>query len=117
MDLTGLFNERYLQSAFCDQKEQQKLPFVLYYLDLDHFKPVNDTYGHDTGRQTPEGGGEDAFRNVAAITIYAFRIGGDEFALIISANMTEPSLRGGQKTASSRSLACHPMIIDHKTLN
>ena len=38
--LTGLFNERYFSSVL-HRKEQKKLPFVLYYLDLDHFKPVN----------------------------------------------------------------------------
>lgn len=40
--LTGLFNERYF-SRVMNICEEKKLPFVLYYLDLDRFKPVNDT--------------------------------------------------------------------------
>lgn len=110
--LTGLFNERYF-SRVLHQKEQQKLPFVLYYLDLDHFKPVNDTYGHDTGDKLLK---EVARRlqECSRNNDLAFRIGGDEFALIISANMPEPLCRQ-TKDRIIRSLVC-PYIIDDKTL-
>lgn len=46
--LTGLFNERYFTMMLQD-KEKKKLPFVLVYLNLDQFKPINDTYGHTMG--------------------------------------------------------------------
>ncbi len=83
--LTGLFNERCF-SSILHQKEEQQRPFVLYYLDLDHFKPVNDTYGHDMGDKLLK---EVAERLGECIREqdYAFRIGGDEFALIIDSRM------------------------------
>ena len=110
--LTGLFNERYFSSVL-HRKEQKKLPFVLYYLDLDHFKPVNDTYGHDMG---------DKLLKVAERLLkcirsndFAFRIGGDEFALIISAEM-EDSLCMQTKMRIVQSLLL-PYEIDGKTLH
>ena len=85
--MTGLFNERYFSRvlSICEAK---KLPFVLYYLDLDRFKPVNDTYGHLMGDRLLK---EIAARLLRCIRSrdYAFRIGGDEFALIVSADMDE----------------------------
>lgn len=85
--LTRLFNERKF-STVLHKKEKDKAPFVLYYLDLDHFKPVNDTYGHDMGDKLLK---EVADRLQKCIRggDYAFRIGGDEFALIVSADMEE----------------------------
>ena len=85
--LTGLFNERYF-SRVLNICEEKKLPFVLYYLDLDRFKPINDTYGHLMGDRLLK---EIAARLLRCIRSrdYAFRIGGDEFALIVSADMDE----------------------------
>ncbi len=85
--LTGLFNERKF-SFVLHEKEQKQAPFVLYYLDLDYFKPVNDTYGHDMGDKLLK---EVAERLMHCIreNDYAFRIGGDEFALIVSGELDE----------------------------
>ncbi len=85
--LTGLFNERYF-STMLRYKESKKIPFVLYYIDLDRFKPINDTYGHDMGDKVLQ---EIARRLLGSIRNqdYAFRIGGDEFALIISMDFEE----------------------------
>ena len=87
--LTGLFNERYF-SRVLNICEAKKLPFVLYYLDLDRFKPINDTYGHAMGDRLLK---EISARLLRCIRSrdYAFRIGGDEFALIVSAIWTRSS--------------------------
>ena len=61
--------------------------YLLAYIDLDHFKPINDTYGHDAG---------DAILKAVAAKIgevlrapdkaSAARIGGDEFAVLVKVN-------------------------------
>lgn len=111
--LTGLFNERYFSSVL-HRKEQKKLPFVLYYLDLDHFKPVNDTYGHDMGDKLLKAVAERLLKCIRS-NDFAFRIGGDEFALIISAEM-EDSLCMQTKMRIIQSLL-RPYEIDDKTLH
>ena len=111
--LTGLFNERYFSSVL-HRKEQKKLPFVLYYLDLDHFKPVNDTYGHDMGDKLLKAVAERLLKCIRS-NDFAFRIGGDEFALIISAEM-EDSLCMQTKMRIVQSLLL-PYEIDGKALH
>ena len=46
--LIGLYNERYLSERLKRNGKLRK-KFAMFYLDLDRFKPVNDTYGHDMG--------------------------------------------------------------------
>lgn len=84
--LTGLPN----RSLLADRLEQtlarakrQKLPFVVMFLDLDHFKMINDTLGHDVG---------DALLIVVADRLRecvresdtVARMGGDEFVILLS---------------------------------
>ena len=111
--LTGLFNERYF-SRVMNICEEKKLPFVLYYLDLDRFKPVNDTYGHAIGDRLLQ---EIAARLLRCIRSrdYAFRIGGDEFALIVSADMDE-----GQRARMAERIQTTlsaPVVLDGKELS
>lgn len=111
--LTGLFNERYF-SRVLNICETKKLPFVLYYLDLDRFKPVNDTYGHLMGDRLLK---EIAARLLRCIRSrdYAFRIGGDEFALIVSADMDEEQrARMAERIQTTLSA---PVILDGKELS
>ncbi len=110
--LTGLFNERYF-SSILHERETQRLSFILYYLDLDRFKPINDTYGHDMGDKLLR---EVAGRLKGCIRRqdYAFRIGGDEFALIMNADM-DTCLCDETKARITQSLLC-PYEIDGRTL-
>ena len=55
---------------------------AVLYLDLDHFKSVNDTLGHHDRRRAAEGGGRTGCATACAMTDTVARVGGDEFAII-----------------------------------
>ena len=111
--LTGLFNERYF-SRVLNICEAKKLPFVLYYLDLDRFKPINDTYGHAMGDRLLK---EISARLLRCIRSrdYAFRIGGDEFALIVSADMDEE--QRSRMAERIQTMLSAPIVIEGKPLS
>lgn len=83
--LTGLNNRRaFMNRAETELKKAQRegTPVSVALLDLDHFKQVNDTYGHDVG--------DAVLRHFAGILKNAFRagditgrIGGEEFAIVL----------------------------------
>jgi diguanylate cyclase (GGDEF)-like protein len=75
-ELTGLNSRR----SFNDACARLKPPYAVAVLDIDHFKSINDTYGHDTGDQV--------LRSVASKLArvggggQAFRVGGEEFTIL-----------------------------------
>ena len=111
--LTGLFNERYFTMMLQD-KEKKKLPFVLVYLDLDQFKPINDTYGHTMGDKLLQ---ETAKRLLLCIrkNDYVFRIGGDEFMILFSMDFDEHMI--GEIKKRLKEMLEKPFRIDDHTLH
>lgn len=85
--LTGLYNRRSMHSFLEDaQNSLDEVPFCLVMCDIDDFKKINDTYGHDTG--------DLVLREVARIVQkhvgaqgYACRWGGEEMLLIVQGDM------------------------------
>ena len=84
--LTGILNR------FAFQEELKKIissskrinaKFALLFLDLDHFKEVNDTYGHDFGDKLLKEVTNRVLPNIRREDVFA-RIGGDEFVLILT---------------------------------
>ncbi len=106
--LTGLFNERCF-STVLHRKEDLGEPFTLCYLDLDRFKPVNDVYGHDMGDKLLK---QVARRIQSCIRDkdYAFRIGGDEFCLVISAAFSDEE--SSAFVGRVREALSEPYVID-----
>lgn len=83
--LTGLvnrtlFRDRLVQAMARSKRLQQPLGLML--LDLDRFKAVNDTMGHDVGDQLLKGVAERLQRCVREVDTVA-RMGGDEFTIIL----------------------------------
>lgn len=68
--------------------EYRRKAFALIYLDLDYFKPVNDTYGHQAGDEVLRNVGKRILNSIRNDD-YVFRLGGDEFACIMGDNPNE----------------------------
>jgi len=84
-ELTGLYNRRCLNvqmPKFVDRAENTRSELAVLLVDLDKFKPINDTYGHGVGDLVLK---EVASRlkNGTRKTDLPCRIGGDEFAILL----------------------------------
>jgi diguanylate cyclase (GGDEF)-like protein len=95
--LTGLFNHRTFQGRLDEQlatarRYGRKLSFIL--TDIDHFKSVNDTYGHPTGDLVLKGVAR-ILKEQARDTDIVARYGGEEFAII----MPETDAKGAHAIA------------------
>ena len=84
-DLTALYNRRQLMEYLYRQKalaDRGTLAFALCYVDLDHFKRVNDLFGHQRGDEVLKAFADIA-RKVVREEDFVARIGGEEFVLVL----------------------------------
>ncbi len=99
-DCTGLFNARHLYTLLDEQIElAATIPetrFSLLFVDLDHFKLVNDTHGHLIGsRLLAEVGG--LMRRALGPANSCFRYGGDEFVALLPGLEKQPAIDATMK--------------------
>jgi diguanylate cyclase (GGDEF)-like protein len=83
--LTRLFNRRFLEESFERELQlagRKKQSIAVLFLDLDHFKRLNDTFGHDAGDLVLQSVA-NLFRNFFRATDICCRYGGEEFAIIL----------------------------------
>ena len=109
--LTELYNRRFFEDQ-CDKELNRALRYnqhlAIVMLDLHQFKEVNDRYGHPRG---------DALLRMAAATLrnslrtsdYAFRIGGDEFALLLVQSDAEQAVTLARRVRANFAAATEPM--------
>jgi len=83
--LTGLYNRRYfevhLQKLLQNNNESEKTLGVIY-TDIDHFKNVNDTYGHNVGDEVLKIFSKRISDNIRSFDLVA-RLGGEEFVVVL----------------------------------
>lgn len=83
--LTGLFNRRYLDRRIVEEFQRAmrfEQPFSVFLLDIDHFKNVNDTYGHQIGDMVLKKLGHLIMGSVREIDV-VIRYGGEEILVIL----------------------------------
>lgn len=84
-ELTGAGNRKYFNNVLAQLSslaERTRTTFTLVLMDLDHFKKVNDTYGHPVGDKVLHTFSQLVL-NMKRESDYFFRYGGEEFALIL----------------------------------
>jgi two-component system, cell cycle response regulator len=110
--LTGLGNRRAFEDSLAREMARSRrhgMPLSLAVLDLDHFKRVNDVYGHAAG--------DDVLRAVAQVAQSAlrqedrvFRIGGEEFIVLLPHTELDEAARIAERLLES--LRTHPVAAD-----
>jgi diguanylate cyclase (GGDEF)-like protein len=93
--LTACYNRRFLdqvQAKELKRHERFNLPLSLLFVDVDNFKAVNDTLGHDTGDRVLQYVARFLKRHIREAD-YVFRWGGDEFLVLITCAEGEARLK------------------------
>ena len=102
-DCTSLYNARHLNFMLDTEiyrSHRYAFEFSLIFIDLDHFKSVNDTYGHLMGSKLLAEIGE-AVKEKCRLIDLAFRYGGDEFVVLLPQTSKENALRRGAPPAQT----------------
>jgi len=110
--LTGLNNRRFLEShlaTMLDQAQRRRAPLSLMIFDIDHFKRVNDTHGHDCGDEVLKGFA-DRLRRVVRGGDLLCRLGGEEFIIVMANASTEIAAKVAERTRSA--IQQEPFVID-----
>ncbi|AJY49392.1 MULTISPECIES: sensor domain-containing diguanylate cyclase [Halomonadaceae] len=101
--LTGVFNRRYLQAQATiemSRARRQNHPIALITIDIDHFKHINDEYGHDIG--------DEILKNFTQIVSDLLRqedllcrVGGEEFAVLLPNTAIEQAQQVAERIRAS----------------
>ncbi|MEO6154321.1 MAG: sensor domain-containing diguanylate cyclase, partial [Thermomonas sp.] len=108
--LTGLANRRQLDERLAiaiTRARRHRQPLALMYLDIDHFKQVNDTLGHAAGDAVLRGFAQRLISNVRASDLVA-RLGGDEFVILVE----DAGLPGSAEVIARKLIAAMAIPID-----
>lgn len=115
--LTGLYNFRHFRLTLEQEMERTRRtnqPTLLIMLDLDHFKQVNDTWGHEAGNQVLISTANQLAKVVRRLDI-ACRYGGEEFALILPATDLLLGLQVAERIRAN--IEATPVMVEGENIN
>ncbi|HET8870903.1 MAG TPA: diguanylate cyclase [Aquabacterium sp.] len=115
--LTGLPNRRHffdVAETCLLQSRRYGNPMTVALLDLDNFKQINDTYGHSAGDEVLRVMA-DILRQVLRDSDTPARIGGEEFAVILTSTTLEDAVTALERIRATLSLT--PITMGHRTLH
>lgn len=110
--LTGLNNRRYLDSHLAEMLAKavsRQKPLSILMCDIDHFKAVNDTHGHDVGDEVIREFARRIKKNIRNIDL-ACRYGGEEFVVVMPD--TDLALARVVAERIRNEVAIHPFIVE-----
>jgi diguanylate cyclase (GGDEF)-like protein len=113
--LTGLYNRSFLDAELTRRLQSGQGHVVVFMMDLDHFKRVNDTFGHAAGDQLLRQFG-DRLKALTRADDMVVRLGGDEFVLITHVAHGEIAEIEGIGQRILRALA-HPFDVAQRPLS
>ncbi len=98
-ELTGLYNRRYFDQIIAKElvrAKRYKEPLSVIMYDIDYFKKVNDTYGHQAGDEVLKTLSDIVVRNVRSVD-FVFRTGGEEFVILLIKTKAEDAFKIAEK--------------------
>ena len=110
--LTGLYNRRYLTEALdseLSRAERETIPVSLIMMDIDRFKRINDTYGHQVGDQFLKAIA-NLLKKVCRTSDIACRFGGEEFVIILPGANEQVAI----ERANDLRLKCNEIHLSHE---
>jgi two-component system cell cycle response regulator len=113
--LTGLFNRRYMEShlgTLIEQAATRGKPLAALIIDIDYFKAINDTHGHDAGDDVLRDFALRIKRSIRGIDL-ACRYGGEEFVLIMPE--TDMAVAAMVAERLRRRIAGEPFAVEQGT--
>jgi diguanylate cyclase (GGDEF)-like protein/PAS domain S-box-containing protein len=117
-DLTTLFNRRKFYELAVQEFERSRRygrPLSVIMLDIDHFKRVNDTYGHSVGDQVLQGLAALAKTSLRQVDILA-RYGGEEFVVLLPETDIEEAVQTAERLRTEAADATIPTRVGNMSI-
>lgn len=114
--LTGLYNRRHFDNMAArewQRSQRMQRPLAILLFDIDHFKKINDTYGHAAGDIVLKGVAQRCQALLREIDLLG-RYGGEEFAILLQEADTLSAVMIAERLRAT--IAAKPILVDDKPL-